>query len=78
MIGISALFAVVFAIMIYSMIKHRKTCSDSASSFTGTSGTVQWFWALVPLAILAFVNFSLLGARPDAHPGTTNQQQARR
>ena len=60
MIVISTLFAVVFAIMIYSMIKHHRTCRHSAAKFTGTTGTVQWFWALVPLVILAFINFSLI------------------
>lgn len=65
MIVISALFAVVFAIMIYSMIRHRQACARSEAGFTGTTGTAQWFWALVPLAILAFINFSLIGVSDD-------------
>ena len=60
MIVISALFAVVFAIMITSMIKHRRACRHSAAKFTGTTGAVQWFWALVPLVILAFIDVSLI------------------
>lgn len=70
MIVISALFAVVFAIMIYSMIRHRQACVHSAAAFAGTTGPVQWFWALVPLAILAFINFSLIGI-PEDHASAT-------
>ena len=59
MIVISALFVAMFAIMLYSMIKHRKQCGDRPG-FRGPTGKVQWLWALVPLAILAFINLALI------------------
>jgi heme/copper-type cytochrome/quinol oxidase subunit 2 len=47
--------------MIYSMIKHRKSSGHQPARFTGPTGTLQWFWALVPFAILLFIDFVLMG-----------------
>jgi cytochrome c oxidase subunit 2 len=66
MLIITILFVVVFAIMIYSMIKHRKSVGHQPAKFTGPTGTVQWFWALVPFAILLFIDFILMGI-PAVH-----------
>ena len=44
--GVAALVAV-FAIMIYSMIRHRKSIGHTPAKFSGPTGTVQWIWALV-------------------------------
>jgi cytochrome c oxidase subunit 2 len=61
MIVITTLFVVVFAIMIYSMIRHRKSNGHAPAQFSGPTGTIQWFWALVPFAILLFIDFVLMG-----------------
>jgi cytochrome c oxidase subunit 2 len=61
MLIITLLFVVVFAIMIYSMIKHRKSVGHAPSKFTGPTGAMQWFWALIPFAILLFIDFVLMG-----------------
>ncbi len=61
MLIITILFVVVFAIMIYSMIKHRKSVGHQPAKFTGPTGGLQWFWALVPFAILLFIDFILMG-----------------
>ncbi len=61
MIIVTALFVVVFGIMIYSMVKHRQSIGHHAAKFTGTSGSVQWLWAMVPFAILLFVDYALMG-----------------
>ncbi len=61
MLIITILFVVVFAIMIYSMIRHRKSAGHTPSKFTGPTGALQWFWALVPFAILLFIDFVLMG-----------------
>ena len=61
MLIITILFVVVFAIMIYSMIKHRKSIGHQPAKFTGPTGKLQWFWALVPFAILLFIDFILMG-----------------
>ncbi len=57
---ITVLFVVVFVITIYTMAKHRKICGDQASKFSGPTGTVQWLWAMVPFAILLFVDYLLI------------------
>src|ERR1035437_8897451 len=67
MIVISALFAVLFVIMIYSLAKHRKSCGISSTEFSGPTGTVQWLWALVPLAILGYINSALIELPEDRH-----------
>jgi cytochrome c oxidase subunit 2 len=61
MIVITVLFVVVFGVMIYSMIKHRKSVGHQPAKFTGPTGTVQWLWALVPFAILLFIDYVLMG-----------------
>jgi len=61
MLIITILFVVVFAIMIYSMIRHRKSLGHPPASFVGPSGALQWFWALIPFAILLFIDFILMG-----------------
>jgi cytochrome c oxidase subunit 2 len=61
MLVITILFVVVFAIMIYSMIRHRKSVGHQPAKFTGPTGSIQWFWALVPFAILLFIDFILMG-----------------
>ena len=61
MIVITIIFVVVFTIMIYSMVKHRKSVGHQPARFTGPTGTVQWLWALVPFAILLFIDYVLFG-----------------
>ena len=63
MIIISTLFAVVFVIILLSMIKHRR--ASGPGKFFGPTGGIQWFWALVPLAILGFVNLALISVPDD-------------
>jgi cytochrome c oxidase subunit 2 len=66
MLIITILFVVVFAIMIYSMVKHRKSVGHQPAKFTGPTGRIQWFWALVPFGILLFIDFVLMGI-PAVH-----------
>jgi len=66
MLIITTLFVVVFAIMIYSMIRHRKSIGHQPAKFSGPTGALQWFWALIPFAILLFVDFVLMGI-PAVH-----------
>jgi cytochrome c oxidase subunit 2 len=61
MLIITALFVVVFAIMVYSMVKHRKSQGVEPAKFTGPTGKLQWFWVLVPFAMLLFIDFILMG-----------------
>lgn len=61
MLIITLLFVVVFAIMIYSMIKHRKSVGHQPAKFAGPRGALQWFWSLIPFAILLFIDFVLMG-----------------
>jgi cytochrome c oxidase subunit II len=66
MLIITALFVAVFAIMIYSMAKHRKSLGHQPAKFSGPTGRLQWFWALVPFGILLFIDFVLMGI-PAVH-----------
>ncbi|MDD3328403.1 MAG: cytochrome c oxidase subunit II [Zoogloea sp.] len=61
MVVITILFVVVFAIMLYSMIRHRKSVGARPAGFSGPTGMLQWFWVLVPFAILLFIDFVLMG-----------------
>jgi cytochrome c oxidase subunit 2 len=61
MLIITVLFVAVFAIMIYSMVKHRKSVGHAPAKFSGPTGRLQWFWVLVPFGILLFIDFVLMG-----------------
>jgi cytochrome c oxidase subunit 2 len=61
MLIITALFVVVFIIMIYSMAVHRKASGRAAARFSGPTGAVQWFWVTVPFGILLYIDFVLMG-----------------
>ena len=64
LIAISALFVLVFVIMLYSLIRHVEP-GETASRFGGPTGRVQWLWALVPMAILGAVNLALIEPSGD-------------
>ena len=55
------IFLVVLAIMIYSIINHRKGKIANPSTATGPSTKVQVFWTLVPFMILLYIDFILIG-----------------
>ena len=56
---ISALFAGVSALLIISLIRHHKACKPAGTRFAGPTGSVQLLWALVPVAILGYVDYAL-------------------
>ncbi|MCG2577443.1 cytochrome c oxidase subunit II [Dechloromonas sp. XY25] len=61
MLIITILFVVVFAIMVYSMIYHRKRPGYEAATYTAPTSRLQWFWVILPFAILLFIDFVLMG-----------------
>ena len=61
MVIIMVIFVVVLGIMIYSIVKHRKSVGHQAATFTGPSTRAQVFWTLVPFAILLYIDFILMG-----------------
>lgn len=68
MIAIGVLFVLVFAIMIHSLIAHRRTSAQGPHRFFGPTGTVQWLWTLVPFAILAFIGNQLTDGTNGMQP----------
>lgn len=60
MVVLTVLFVIVFAITIYSMARHRKSDGHQPGRFAGPNGSVQWLWAMVPFAILLFVDYILI------------------
>ncbi len=56
-----AIFFVVFAIMIYSIVNHRKSRNHAPASFTGPGTAAQIFWTLIPFFILVFIDFIVMG-----------------
>jgi cytochrome c oxidase subunit 2 len=60
------IFVVVLGIMLYSMVRHRKSVGHQASDFTGPKNRKQLLWTLLPFAILLYIDFILMGI-PAAH-----------
>ena len=56
-----AIFLLVLAIMIYSIVVHRKDKEFKASTFTGPGNGKQVFWTLVPFLVLLYIDFILMG-----------------
>lgn len=77
-IALSVLFAGVFAMMIIATLQHRRACVRAASPLSGTHGLAQWLWMLLPLAILAFINFSLIQTNTDHRASPKPSQHAPR
>jgi len=61
MIVIGVLFIVVFAILCYSLVKHRKRDGYEPATFTKPHGKKQWLWTLFPFALLLFIDYVLMG-----------------
>jgi cytochrome c oxidase subunit 2 len=60
------IFVAVLAIMLYSMVRHRKSVGHKPADFTGPKNRKQLLWTLVPFAILLYIDFILMGI-PAAH-----------
>jgi cytochrome c oxidase subunit 2 len=60
------IFIAVLGIMLYSMVKHRKSVGHKAADFTGPKNRKQLIWTLVPFAVLLYIDFILMGI-PAAH-----------
>lgn len=58
---ISTMFVIVFAIMVYSMVKHRKSVGHRPADFVAPKSKAQWLWTLVPFAILLFIDYVIFG-----------------
>ena len=75
LIVLSALFIMVFAIMVRSLATHRRAGGEQAARFSGPRGTVQCLWAMVPIAILFSIDLALIDAdgvrRPSARQTIT-------
>jgi len=61
MIVIGILFIVVFAILCYSLVKHRKRDGYTPATFTEPHGKKQWLWTLFPFVLLLFIDYVLMG-----------------
>ncbi len=66
MLVIFVMFIVVLAIMIYSIVKHRKSRGHQPATFTGPTTRSQIAWTLVPFVILLYIDFILMGI-PAVH-----------
>jgi cytochrome c oxidase subunit 2 len=56
-----AIFLVVLAIMIYSIITHRKDKGFKAVADKAPSTAIEIFWTLIPFAILLLIDFVIMG-----------------
>ncbi len=55
------IFVVVLAIMIYSIISHRKSKNFKPVEDKAPSTAVEIFWTLIPFAILLLIDFVIMG-----------------
>jgi len=66
MVIIVTMFVVVFAVMLYSIARHRKSIGAKPHPFTHPVRTWQWVLVSVPFLILAFIDFITIGI-PSVH-----------
>ncbi|MDE1947772.1 MAG: cytochrome c oxidase subunit II [Burkholderiales bacterium] len=58
---ILVLFFGVFAIMLYSFWKHRKSRGHVAADFVAPRSRKQWLWVLAPFAALLVIDYGIFG-----------------
>jgi cytochrome c oxidase subunit 2 len=56
-----AIFLIVFAVMVYSIITHRKSRGHEPAKFTGPGTAAQLIWSTIPFLILLYLDFILMG-----------------
>jgi cytochrome c oxidase subunit 2 len=61
MVVILVLFFLVFGLLIYSFRVHRKDAGYKAATYTGPTNRKQWLWVLSPFALLAFLDYVVIG-----------------
>lgn len=61
MVIMTVIFLVVLAIMIYSLIHHRKSKGFQSVTDKAPSTAVEIFWTLIPFAILLLIDFVIMG-----------------
>lgn len=61
MMIVALIFVVVLFIMIYSLIKHRKSVGHKAVADKAPSTAAEIFWTLIPFAILLLIDFVIMG-----------------
>lgn len=61
MLIVAVIFIVVLGIMIYSIIKHRKSTGYKAVTDKAPSTGIEIFWTLIPFAILLLIDFVIMG-----------------
>jgi cytochrome c oxidase subunit 2 len=61
MLIVAVIFVVVLAIMIYSLIKHRKSVGHQAVADKAPSTATEIFWTLIPFVILLVIDFVIMG-----------------
>ncbi len=61
MVIVAVIFVVVLAIMIYSIVKHRKSAGHQAVADKAPSTFSEIFWTLIPFAILLLIDFVIMG-----------------
>lgn len=58
---IMTIYAVVFAIFIYSIFRHRKSSGVQPAAFTGPRTKWQWALAILPFLLLIYIDYALMG-----------------
>lgn len=58
---IAAIFCIGFGVLLYSVIRHRKSRGYAAATFTGPRSLAHWVLAVAPLFTLAFIDYVVMG-----------------
>lgn len=70
MLIIIALFFAALGIMIYSLIKHRRSRGYKPAAFTGPATRAQWLWVIAPFVGLLIIDYVIIGI-PAYHAAAT-------
>src|SRR4030065_1061676 len=61
MLIIIALFLAALGIMVYSLIKHRRSRGHKAATFTKPGTRAQWLWVIAPFVGLFIIDYVVIG-----------------
>jgi len=58
---IVTIFVLVFGLLMYSLVAHRRSRHPDPATFVKPAGPKQWAWTIVPFLVLVFIDYVILG-----------------
>ncbi len=58
---ITVLFIIALGVLLYSVVRHRRSRNPEPATFTGPRTRRQWMWSAVPVLVMIVIDYIVLG-----------------